>query len=147
MKRGADRQHHSLTDALLFRQLNRSFIWELGVAYERDKYSTAAIRTTTALTTLRWRLGPRLALRFIYAYSTISEEHLSQNQIGITASYALTEAAESSDTLMHPMTPNSPAMQPPLRPKKKLELAPSHAALTEAGGPTPNAIQTGYAAP
>jgi hypothetical protein len=99
------------------RQLNRSFIWELGVAYEKDKYnsSSGTTRTTTGITTLRWRVGPRLGLRFIYAHSNISQDNVSQNQVGLTVSYALTEAAEAKDTLLMPMTPNSPAMQPRLQ--------------------------------
>ena len=112
----ASNRDSDILNGFFTRKLNRPLVWELGVAYERDKYSTAsqAFSTTTVLTTLRWRLGSRLALRFIYAYTNIAEQSLSQNQIGVTASYALTQAAEATDTLMVPLTPNSPAMQPPL---------------------------------
>ncbi len=61
--------------AFFTRQLNSAFIWELGVSYERDKYDNGGtINTTTALTTLRWRVGPRVSVRFIYGYSSISAE-------------------------------------------------------------------------
>ena len=98
------------------RQLNAAFIWELGVSQNHDTYNVGGSFTTlSALTTLRWRLGPRVGLRFIYAYTRVSPNTASENQIGVTASYALNEAAQAPDQNMGLMTPVSPAMQPRLR--------------------------------
>jgi hypothetical protein len=98
------------------RQLNAALIWELGISDSDDTYNVGgAFRTLTALTTLRWRLGPRIALRFLYAHTAISPNTISQNQIGVVASYALNEAAEAPDTKLPQMGVVSPAMQPRLR--------------------------------
>ena len=103
-------------NAFLTRQLNSAFIWELGVSHEHDTYDNGGtINTTTALTTLRWRVGPRVSVRFIYGYSSISPNNASANQIGATISYALTEAAQAQDKFTVPMTPNSRASQPLLQ--------------------------------
>jgi hypothetical protein len=111
----ANRDANTL-NAYLTRQLNSAFIWELGASYEHDTYDNGgSVKTTTALTTLRWRVGPRVSVRFIYGYSSISPNNASANQIGATISYALTEAAQAQDKFTVPMTPNSRASQPLLQ--------------------------------
>ena len=58
----------------------------------------------------------RIGLRFIYAHTTLSPNTASQNQIGVTASYALNEAAQAPDNEPDSDEPSRlPAMQPRLR--------------------------------
>jgi hypothetical protein len=90
------------------RQLNQSLIYELGGSFEHDDYSTLAQNTWTLLTDLRWHVGPRVSVRFVYAHSTLTGSY-SDNQVGITASYALTTGAKMPDSLL---TPTSAISQP-----------------------------------
>ncbi len=104
----ASNRDAEIYSGFLTRQLNAAFVWELGASYEHDKYANGGtIKTTTALTTVRWQVGPRVALRFFYAYTGISPNSVSGNQVGVTFLYALTEAAKAQDTFRVPMTPNS----------------------------------------
>ena len=43
-----------------------------------------------ALTSLQWRLGARVRLRFVYAYGATSPHGYTNNQIGVFGYYALT---------------------------------------------------------
>ncbi len=102
-------------NALLSRQLNISWSWELAGSFEHDSYSAGStLRTLNLLTSLRWRLGPRLGLRFILARTSYSPNGFADNQIGVIASYAVTTAAMTPDALLtpSPLQPTSPATQP-----------------------------------
>ena len=88
----------------------------MGFSDSHDTYNAGgAFKTLSALTTLRWRIGPRVGLRFLYAHTAISPNTVSQNQIGVIASYALNEAAQAPDTKLAPLGVAAPAMQPRLR--------------------------------
>jgi hypothetical protein len=104
------------TDALnglIARQLNPSFNLELGTLYEHDTYSVGfSQHTLNLVTSLRWQVGPKIRLRFFYTYTDVSPNGYTDNQIGVLASYALTRAAEATDTLMRP---TSRASQPLLQ--------------------------------
>jgi hypothetical protein len=101
-------------NGLIARQLNPAFNLELGTLYERDKYYSVGSSqdTLNVITSLRWQRGPKIRLRFFYTYSDISPHGYTDNQIGVIASYALTRAAEATDT---PLRPTSRAWQPLLQ--------------------------------
>ena len=98
-------------NAFMTRQLSQSLIFELGGSFEHDDYSSLEQNTWTLLTDLRWHVGPRISVRFLYAHSTLTGSY-SDNQIGVTASYALTTGAKMPDTLL---TPTSAISQPLLQ--------------------------------
>jgi hypothetical protein len=98
-------------NAFATRQLNQSLIFELGGSFEHDDYSTLSQNTWTLLTDLRWHVGPRVSVRFLYAHSTLTGSY-SDNQVGVTASYALTSGAKMPDALL---TPTSEISQPRLQ--------------------------------
>jgi hypothetical protein len=103
-------------NGIFTRQLNDAFIWELGASDNHNSYENQGSFTTlSAISTLRWRVGPRIALRFIYAYTRLTPDTVTENQIGVVLSYALNEAAQAPDTkLQTPMQVISPTMQPRL---------------------------------
>jgi len=83
-------QNRDLKDAgvMVARQLGPVLNWDLGVHIERQDLSGArAVNTTTEVTSLRWRIGARLGLRFIYAHSTFYG--ISDNQVGVLGTYTL----------------------------------------------------------
>ena len=92
------------------RQLSESLNWELGASFEHDDYFAIAQNTWTAITSLRWHVGPRISVRFLYAHSTLTGSY-SNNQVGVTASYALTTGAKTPDTLLQPASPASQPLQ------------------------------------
>ena len=95
-------------NALISRQLNVSFNWELGVLYEHDNYTTYTQHTWNAITSLRWQVGPKIGLRFFYTHSDVgSPGGYSDNQVGVIASYALSAAAKAADAIMQPTAPTS----------------------------------------
>jgi hypothetical protein len=98
-------------NAFMTRQLNQSLTFELGGSFEHDDYSTLDQNIWTLLTDLRWHVGPRISVRFLYAHSTLTGSY-SDNQVGVTASYALTTGAKMPDTLL---TPTSAISQPRLQ--------------------------------
>ena len=98
-------------NAFATRQLTQSLLFELGGSFEHDDYSSLAQNTWTLLTDLRWHIGPRVSVRFVYAHSTLTGSY-SDNQIGVTASYALTTGAKMPDQLL---TPTSVISQPLLQ--------------------------------
>jgi len=84
-----------LATALLDRQLSPVLNADIGVSFQRqEQVGTAAnvsvqeAKTFGALADLRWQVGERLALRFLYAYSRQSGVYYD-NQIGVTVSWAL----------------------------------------------------------
>ena len=94
--------------ALLARQLSPVLNWDIGAAYEHSAYAIGGSQdTVNALTSLRWRIGERVGLRFIYAHSTLTPHGGADNQVGVTASYALTAAGQTGS-----QAPAAPALQP-----------------------------------
>jgi hypothetical protein len=94
--------------ALLARQLSPVLNWDIGAAYDHSDYAVGgSLDTVNAITSLRWRLGERVGLRFIYAHTTLSPHGYSDNQVGVTASYALTAAGQAGS-----QAPAAPALQP-----------------------------------
>jgi hypothetical protein len=98
-------------NAFATRKLNESLLLETGASFEHDNYSALSQNTWTVLASLRWHVGPRVSVRFIYAHSTLTNSY-SENQVGITAAYALTRGAQAPDELLQPV---SGASQPLLR--------------------------------
>ena len=94
-------------NALVARQLNLSLNWEIGVLYEHDNFVTNTQHTWNGITSLRWRVGPKIGLRFFYAYASLAPNGYTNNQIGVIASYALTTAAKTADAIMQPTAPTS----------------------------------------
>jgi len=70
--------------------------------------SGQSAKTLNALTDLRWQVGERLALRFIYAYSRQSSVY-AENQIGVIASWALlgARARTIQSPALSPISPES----------------------------------------
>jgi hypothetical protein len=104
--------------ALAARQLNPVLNWDVGVQYEHEDFETGGpLVITSVITNLRWQVGPKVQLRFLYGYSHQNPGYVD-NQIGVTVSYALvgTRAPLGSSGLMAPlMTPMAPASAlPPL---------------------------------
>ena len=94
--------------ALFARQLSPVLNWDIGAAYEHAHYGVGeSLDTVNAITSLRWRLGERVGLRFIYAHSTLTPHGYADNQVGVTASYALTAAGQAGS-----QAPAAPALQP-----------------------------------
>src|SRR5215467_4297598 len=57
---------------LVTRHLSESVDADLGVYYMHQKFETGTLsKNLNGLASVRWRLGPRLALRFIYGYSSL----------------------------------------------------------------------------
>jgi hypothetical protein len=75
--------------ALLARQLSPVLNWDIATQYEHDTYGFGKENTVNVLTNVRWRVGPRLTLRFFAAHSNVSPNGYSDNQFGLTAGYAL----------------------------------------------------------
>jgi hypothetical protein len=99
--------------AVYTRKLNALFSWDVSASYEDDDYTTGGtVKTIDFMTTLRWRLGERLALRFLLARSELSPNGVAANEIGVTATYALTTAALTQDPARTQLRPVSPAFQP-----------------------------------
>ena len=109
-----------LANALLSRLLSPVLSWEIGVAYQNQQQlgtpsSTGgtqtvggqSAKTVSVLTDLRWQMGERLALRFLYAHSSQSGVY-SENQIGVTASWALIGAQAPVTQAFPGLAPISP---------------------------------------
>ena len=93
--------------ALFARQLSPVLNWDIGATYEHAHYGFGgSLDTVNVLTSLRWRIGERVGLRFIYAYVTQTPYGYADNQVGVTASYALTARHAGSQA------PEAPALQP-----------------------------------
>src|SRR5882762_401431 len=95
-------------NALFARQLSPVLNWDIGATYEHSDYALGgSVNTVNALMSLRWRLGERVGLRFIYAHSTLTPHGYADNQVGVTASYALAAAGQAGS-----QAPEVPALQP-----------------------------------
>ena len=99
--------------ALLARQLSAVLNWDIGVHFEhQDLTSGESFNAVQEITSLRWQIGERLRLRFIYAHSTYNG--INDNQAGMTVSYGLIRGTQPETPL--PLQPISPmSTQPPLR--------------------------------
>jgi hypothetical protein len=106
-----------MANALLKRLLSPVLSWEIGVTYQNQQQvgpssstggaqgvSGQSSKLFTALTDLRWQVGERLTLRFLYAHSSQSGVY-RDNQVGVTGSWALIGAQA-------PMTQPFPALTP-----------------------------------
>ncbi len=96
--------------ALYSRKLNAAFTWNISGAFEDDHYTTGNVKTINFQTSLRWNLGKRVAVRFLYARSELSPNGVAADDFGITASYALTTAALAQDPTLQQLRPLAPAM-------------------------------------
>ncbi|MBV8876470.1 MAG: hypothetical protein JO158_02085, partial [Gammaproteobacteria bacterium] len=65
-------------------------------------------KTYGIFTGLRWQVGARLAMRFIYTFSRQNGVY-SENQVGVVASWALLGANTSIVQAAGELTPISPA--------------------------------------
>jgi hypothetical protein len=105
----------------LIRLLSPVLTWDIGASVSRNEElgtpsanggqpaaSGQSAKTYGALTDLRWQVGERLALRFIYAYSRQSGVY-TENQIGVTASWALLGARAGVMQPAPGLSPVSPA--------------------------------------
>jgi len=97
-----------VVSALFSRQLSPVLTADLGGSYQRDNYAvnTSASHTINAILAVRWQLGQRLGLRFIYAHSTVSPNGYDNNQIGVIASYSMIRRSSSVEPLQ-PVAPLS----------------------------------------
>jgi hypothetical protein len=96
-----------IASALIARQLSPVLNWDLGASYEHDDYAAGAVvNIVNAVTNLRWRLGERFGLRFIYAHSVLSPHGYHDNEVGILASYSLIPPGAA------PQPGAAPALQP-----------------------------------
>jgi hypothetical protein len=102
-------------NALLARQLSPVLVWDIGVSFERREEpatqpSGVAVQSSKlwgALTDLNWQVGARLALRFIYAHTSWSGVY-SDNQVGVTASWALIAAQGNAAQPYPALSPIAP---------------------------------------
>ncbi len=108
-----DNKDSKSINAIYSRKLSAVMTWNISGSYEDDDYTTGGtVKTIDFLTSLRWRLGDRVAVRFIYARSELGPHGVAANEIGVTATYALTRAALAQDPALQQLRPFSPAMQP-----------------------------------
>jgi len=100
-----------VVSALLSRQLSPLLSWDIGANYQHSNYAAGTLDSVNAITSVRWRVGPRLGLRFIYARATTSPHGYGENQVGVIASYALLPTAaaraEAGETGLAPIDPMS----------------------------------------
>jgi hypothetical protein len=76
--------------ALAARQLTPVINWDVGVRYEHQDYAQGGVlNTTSVITNVRWQVGRKVELRFLYAHALQSPNGYTDNQFGVTASYAL----------------------------------------------------------
>jgi hypothetical protein len=92
--------------ALLSRQLSPVLSGDLGASYQRANFqaTSSSQDTVNAVAWLRWQLGQRLGLRFVYAYSVVTPNGYHNNQIGVIASYALNPRSQQ----IEPLQPTAP---------------------------------------
>lgn len=96
------------------RELSESISIDLGVYYLHQVFETGVLsKNLNGLAGVRWRLGPRFALRFVYGYSSLTPNGYHENQIGVTVLYALTQGARASDQPQQ-MGTTAPTYQPRL---------------------------------
>ena len=109
-----------IANVLLTRQLSPMLSWDISVSYQDQQLVGApssaggtetvagqSAKTIGAMTDLRWQVGERLALRFLYAHSSQHDVY-RDNQIGVTASWALLGAHGPVTQAFPGLTPISP---------------------------------------
>ncbi len=100
--------------AVFTRQLSAVLNWDIGASYEHDDYASGGrVNTVNAITSLRWRLGQRLSLRFLYAHYSYEPNGYRNNQVGVIAAYGIQGAGTGSAaapalTPGNPLQPNAP---------------------------------------
>jgi hypothetical protein len=112
-------QNRDLKDLgmMVARQLGPVLNWDVGVHFERqDLTGERATNGTTAITDLRWRVGRRVSLRFIYAHTTFFG--INDNQLGVLAAYTLLGGAGGA------APSQTPEFQPALSPYGLQPIAP-----------------------
>lgn len=78
-----------VASAFLGRQLSPVLNWDIGAEFERQNSALiGSANTVNAITSLRWQIARQLGLRFLYAHSALTPHGYSENQVGVTASYA-----------------------------------------------------------
>jgi hypothetical protein len=93
-----------IVSALLSRQLSPVLTGDLGLSYQRDEYAPNTSDTVTGIVSVRWQVGQRLGLRFVYAYSAVTPNGYHNNQIGVIASYGLNPRSHT----VEPLQPAAP---------------------------------------
>jgi hypothetical protein len=98
-----------LASVLFARQLTPTLNWDVGGYFtHQDVVDAPAENGSGAITNLRWRIGQRLGLRFVYAHNSLTGGY-TDNQFGVIASYTLYGAATSGQQETAPaLSPLSP---------------------------------------
>jgi hypothetical protein len=98
-----------VASALLARQLMPKLNWDIGAYFlHQDTFDAPAFSTTSEITNLRWQVGERLGLRFVYAHSSLSRGY-TDNQFGVIVSYTLLGAGTGGQQGAAPgLSPLSP---------------------------------------
>jgi len=104
-----------ITSVFLTRRIGPTLKFDIGGELLRQQYTTGGSSDTVyASTDLRWQLGRRLALRFLYGYSKqtpTTPNGYTENQVGVIASYAFVPGGQGSGE--HTLEPAStPETQP-----------------------------------
>jgi hypothetical protein len=115
----ANNYNNKWANATLTRLLSPVLSGDVGVSFGRDEQvgtpstnggqpvtTGQSANTWSVLTDLRWQVGERLALRFIYTHSE-QQGVYKDNQVGVTASWALLN--KTATTQLAPLTPIAPA--------------------------------------
>jgi hypothetical protein len=110
----SDRKDYQIY-AIASRELSQAFSADLGLSYDHADYYNAGTVTKNlnVLARVAWQVGPRVSLRFIYAYGRFTPNGYTENQIGVIASYALTRGAQAIDEQLK-LEPTAPTYQPRL---------------------------------
>jgi hypothetical protein len=94
--------------ALLGRQLSPVLNWDIGAEFERQEFAIGgSSNTVNAITSLRWQIARQFGLRFLYAHSAFTPHGYSENQVGVTASYAFIEGTPGTQPGAQPAAPPS----------------------------------------
>jgi hypothetical protein len=107
-----------LASLLLARHLTPTLNWDVGVYFQhQDIVDAPAENGSGGITDLRWHVGQRLGLRFLYAHNSLTGGY-KDNQFGIIASYTLygagISAAQETAPGLSPFSPFS-TQSPPQR--------------------------------
>jgi hypothetical protein len=107
-----------VASVLLARQLAPKLNWDIGAYFmHQDTVDASAFNTTSEITNLRWQVGQRLGLRFVYAHDSLSGRY-TDNQFGVIVSYTLLGAGTGGQQGAAPgLSPLSPfsTQSPPQR--------------------------------
>ncbi|MGH9522351.1 MAG: hypothetical protein ACRD3E_07450, partial [Terriglobales bacterium] len=116
--RTADRDL-KVASAFAARQLGPVLNLNVGVAYEHQEFSSfSSNNQVNLITSLRWQLGERLAVRFLYLHSSLNPNGYQENEVGVMVAYAFvgTPQPMASPAMLLPTSPMSsqfPAQVPP----------------------------------